>query len=183
MNTKNKNRIQNGLIQRKKTLYHISMFSAQESSYRIRIKPQMKKKFPAKEFIWGLGKLFVARKRRIFSHVNTKKGRKRKKNQLELLPSNKIKQDSQLEWKYKTPYIIMNQLRRSIPYKQDKATLLPEQRKWPNRRNMRQAKTLSSISNAFFFFFLLSFNGASSSIIKFCFSTWFETEKSEAKIS
>lgn len=104
MNTKDKNRIQNGLIQRKKTLYHISMFSAQESSYRIRIKPQMKKKFPAKEFIWGLGKLFVARKRRIFSHVNTKKGRKRKKNQLELLPSNKIKQDSQLEWKYKTIY-------------------------------------------------------------------------------
>ena len=43
MNTKDKNRIQNGLIQRKKTLYHISMFSAQESSYRIRIKPQMKK--------------------------------------------------------------------------------------------------------------------------------------------
>ena len=51
MNTKNKNRIQNGLIQSKKTLYHISMFSAQESSYRIRTKPQMKKKFPAKEFI------------------------------------------------------------------------------------------------------------------------------------
>ena len=45
MNTKNKNRIQNGLIQSKKTLYlyHISKFSAQESSYRIRTKPQMKK--------------------------------------------------------------------------------------------------------------------------------------------
>lgn len=101
MNTKTKNRIQNGLIQSKKTLYHISMFSAQESSYRIRTKPQMKKNSQQKN---SSGKLFVAKKRRIFSHGNTKKGRKRRKNQLELLPSNKIKQDSQLEWKYKTIY-------------------------------------------------------------------------------
>ena len=104
MNTKTKNRIQNGLIQSKKTLYHISMFSAKESSYRIRTKPQMKKNSQQKNSSEVLESCLLLRKRRIFSHGNTKKGRKRRKNQLELLPSNRVKQDSQLEWKYKTIY-------------------------------------------------------------------------------
>ena len=89
MNTKNKNRIQNGLIQSKKTLYHISMFSAQESSYRIRTKPQMKKNSQQKNSSEVLKSCLLLRKGEYFHMVTQRKEGKEERTNWNCCPQTK----------------------------------------------------------------------------------------------